>query len=377
MVSSVNKISFKKEEKGDFISTLRDRVNGYLNENKISSRADFSMYLKTSIFFLTVVSILTLICFFQNNSYIYLTLCILLGFFISTGTMNVVHDALHGAYLSSPKKNRVLGFLMDFIGVSSFYWKKEHTVDHHTFTNIKDFDADLDVPFILRLSPESKKIAIHKYQHIYAPFLYCLNFLHWAYVSDFKRIFRIFFIKSKDKPSVKEASFLVFFKLMHIALFVVWPLITFNNSWYVILLGYGFYLFSASLTMTTIFQLAHIVENVSFPSPSQDGKMINSFARHQLATTSNFATDSKIVDFLFGGLNFQVEHHLFPLICHVHLKKIAPIVEKTAKEFGLEYHKNKTFFQAVVSHFRTLKRLGTPEKVPHETSCRSVKTAKT
>jgi linoleoyl-CoA desaturase len=377
MSSSINKISFTKEEKGDFISALRDKVNLYMKENKISSRADFSMYLKSSVFLLIVLSLFSLLILFQNISYVFLPLSVAIGFFISTGSMNVVHDALHGAYLKNPQKNRLLGFLMDFIGVSSFYWKKEHTVDHHTFTNIKDFDADLDVPFILRLSPEAKKIAFHRYQHFYAPLLYCLNFFHWAYISDFKRIYHIVMGTAKEKPSSKEAFFLIFFKLIHICLFVVIPLLTFDNSWYIILMGYVFYLFSASLTMTTVFQLAHIVENVAFPTPTQEGKIANSFARHQLATTSNFATKSKIAEFLFGGLNFQIEHHLFPLLCHIHLRKIAPIVEQTAHEYGLEYHKNETFFKALKSHFATLKKLGALKPQTHDNpSCRSIKTAK-
>ena len=130
------KISFNKEEKCDFITTLRARVNDYLKENQISSKANFSMLFKTCVFLLIITLIFTLIVFCDQNTTLFLILSIFLGFFISTGTMNVVHDALHGAYLTSPKKNRALGFLMDFIGVSSFYWKKEHTVDHHTFTNI-------------------------------------------------------------------------------------------------------------------------------------------------------------------------------------------------------------------------------------------------
>jgi linoleoyl-CoA desaturase len=371
------KISFNKEEKCDFITTLRARVNDYLKENQISSKANFSMFFKTCVFFLIISLVLTLIVFFNQNLALFLILSTFLGFFVSTGSMNVVHDALHGAYLSSPKKNRALGFLMDFIGVSSFYWKKEHTVDHHTFTNINEHDADLDVPFILRLSPKSKKISLHRFQHLYAPFLYCLNFFHWAYISDFKRIYRILRGTSKENPSKLEACLLIFFKLLHIALFVILPMIVLNNNWYIILLGYVAYLFSASLTMTTIFQLAHIVENVSFPEPCVDGKINNSFAKHQLATTCNFATKSNVVGFLFGGLNFQIEHHLFPLLCHVHLKKIAPIVEKTAYEFGLTYHKNESLLGALKSHFRTLKQLGTDLQKAHEPSCRPIEATKT
>lgn len=358
MSSFTQKVSFTKDEKCEFITTLRDRVNTYLKQNNLSSKANKAMIIKSVSFALIVATLLWFLYYFQASSGLVILTWSLLGFFLSTGTMNVVHDALHGAYLNSPSKNRTLGFLMDLIGVSSFYWKKEHTIDHHTFTNIQNHDADLDVPFILRLSPEAPRYAIHKYQHFYAPFLYCLNFFHWAYVSDIKRIWKIMRGKSKENPSKKEVFFLMSFKVIHILLFIVLPCTFLSTPIWVTLIGYLCYLFTASLTMTTIFQLAHIVEGVAFPSPTLDGKISNSFAKHQLATTADFAPKSPWVNYLFGGLNFQIEHHLFPHLCHIHLHKISPIVEKTAKEFGLTYHQNPTFFAAIKSHFKILRMLG-------------------
>lgn len=283
-----------------------------------------------------------------------------MGFLVATGTMNIAHDALHGAYTSKPWANRALGFVMDFFGASSFYWKKEHTVDHHTFTNIAEHDADLDVPFLLRLCPKAPRHFFHRFQHWYAPLLYSLNLIRWVYVSDLKRIVQI--IRNRKNPSLtppkREIFLLCFFKLLHVFVFLALPMIVLTIPWWQVLLGYLSLLATTGITMTIIFQLAHIVENVAFPLPNEMGKIDNSFSKHQLATTSNFATKNKLVGFLFGGLNFQVEHHLFPHVCHIHLKELSPIVKETAEECGLPYYENKTFFGAIRSHFRTLKRLG-------------------
>jgi linoleoyl-CoA desaturase len=374
MKNKTQKITFKKEESCEFLTILRNRVIVYFSEKEIPLKADKSMILKSFTFMLLNLIVIYLLIYFQTSAPLFIILMSLLGFFMSTGTMNIIHDALHGAYLEDQKKNRILGFLMDLIGVSSYYWKKEHTVDHHTFTNINNHDSDLNVPFFLRITPEATYYPIHKFQHLYAPFLYCLNFFHWAYISDFKRIFKIFTIKCKNNPNKREAFFLITFKMLHIFLFLVSPPLFLDTSFIITFIGYIFYLFTASITMTTIFQLAHIVENVDFPLPEENGKITSSFAKHQLATTCNFAPKNKLVGFLFGGLNFQVEHHLFPHLCHVHLKKISPIVEQTAKEFGLPYHKNASFFGALKSHFKVLKKLGSKPLQNYATACGNIKT---
>ena len=76
-----------------------------------------------------------------------------------------------------------------------------------------------------------------------------------------------------------------------------------------------------------------------------------------METTVDFAPRSRLLAWYLGGLNFQVEHHLFSRVCHIHYPALAPIVKQTAREHGLPYHHNGTFLQAVGSHARTLYRL--------------------
>ncbi len=362
MSSDSKKISFTREEGCDFIRVLRARVNHYFQERGLSSKANRFMFCK-SIFMVCVMGLtFSLILMNLVGPWGLIGLNVLLGLVVSFGTMNIIHDALHGAYVSNAAVNRALGLLMDLFGTSSFYWRKEHTVDHHTFTNVIEHDADLDAPFLLRLCPDAPHHRFHRFQNWYAPFLYSLNLLRWVYFSDFKRLYLILSgaPTRAAKPSPLELFFMIGFKAIHIGLFLVLPMCILSMAWWQVLLGYVVFLATMGITVTLIFQLAHIVENVAFPTPNGDGKIENTFAKHQLTTTCNFARKNWLVTFLLGGLNFQIEHHIFPHICHTHLRKISPIVQMTAQEFGLPYHENPSFFSALRSHFRTLKRLGEP-----------------
>lgn len=360
MNSEIKKISFDNENKRDFHTILKQRVNHYFKENNISQKSNFRMNFK-ALFLMSIPFLGYGLLLSSNLSGLGMfALYAFIGFFLAIGTMNIAHDGLHGAYASRPFLNRILGLFMDICGASSFYWKKEHTVDHHTYTNIAEHDADLDVPFVLRLCPSAPYRPFHRFQNWYAPILYSLNLIHWVFVSDFKRLYRV--IKSRNtvhpRPSALEIVYFCVFKIIHITMFAIIPMVVLPFAWWNILIAYFCMLSLMGITLTIIFQLAHIVDNVAFPEPNNDGKMENSFLHHQLETTCNFGMKSKLVTFLFGGLNYQIEHHLFPNICHIHLPKIAPIVQATAKEFGLPYHENPSFFAALRSHFGTLKKMG-------------------
>lgn len=362
ITTEIKKVGFKKEEECPFNREMRHKVSLYFKERGLHSKANGRMFLK-SFFLIALVGItytLLISDFFGTLGFF--IIYVLFGFLAAAATMNIAHDALHNAYFNNQKANRLLGLVMDLFGASSFYWKKEHTQDHHTFTNVNGHDADLDVPFLLRLCPDAKRRPFHRFQHWYAPFLYSLNLIRWVYYSDVKRILSIFIhreIQAK-KISLTETLLLLLFKCLHIGVFLLIPIASLSITWWVVMLGYLCFLSMAGLTLTVIFQLAHIVDHVAFPLPSDEGKLQFSFAKHQLMTTSNFATKNKLVNFLFGGLNFQVEHHLFPQVSHIHLRNIAPIVRKTAAEIGLPYHENPTFFAALKAHFRMLKKLGRP-----------------
>ena len=253
-----------------------------------------------------------------------------------------------------------MGNIIFLVGGNSNNWKTQHNVLHHTFTNITGVDEDID-SVALRLSPHQKWRKAYKNQHIYAWFLYGLMTILWSTTKDFNQIVRYHrkgLLKQQNINFNAEIAKLIITKAVYYLLFLVIPLLFFPGPWYLILLGYILMHYVAGFILAIVFQPAHVLPDVKYPMPNPKGTVENNWAIHQLETTTDFAQDNKILSWFLGGLNFQVEHHLFPNICHVHYKKLAKIVRETAKEYNLPYHCEKTFSAAIVKHGKMLKKLG-------------------
>lgn len=355
VAEKIKKIRFKQGSDAQFYDTVKNRVGEEFAKRGLSYNANAEMYLKSAIMVIAYLSIYFSIISNYFGAVGVIVLYGLLGLAKGLMGFNLTHDALHGSYSSNTTVNRILGYTFDFNGTSSLIWKIAHNVHHHTYTNIPGFDEDIDKAIWLRLSPKDRLYWFHRFQHWYAPVLYCLTGLNWVFVSDYTWFIRE---AAKRKISKKDIAIFLTFKLINLFLFIIYPLIHLNVAWWVVILGYLCLQFVGGLTIALIFQLAHIVEPVKYFEPNEEGQMRHNWAIHEMYTTSNFATNNKVLSTIVGGLNFQVEHHLFPYICHVHYKIIAPIVKKTAEEFGIPYYEQPTFFAALRSHFRTLKMLG-------------------
>lgn len=286
----------------------------------------------------------------------------LMGFGMSGVGMSVMHDAAHGAYHRSPKVNDFIASSIYLISGNLTTWRLQHNVLHHTYTNIEGLDDDLDTHGLLRLHPDQPLKKSHRYQVWYAPFLYSLLTLNWVTMKDFAQLIRYQkegVAKLSDADLRKEWIKLIYTKVIYFGLFLVLPLIFLSASWYVIILGFVVMHLIAGFVLSFVFQLAHVVDHVEVSHLPEDGKpMDDEFLAHQLKTTSDFARRSKLVGWFVGGLNFQVEHHLFPHICHIHYPALSEIVRDTAKEFGLPYYEHKTLWQAVQAHLNSLRIYG-------------------
>ncbi|MBD3636615.1 MAG: acyl-CoA desaturase [Crocinitomicaceae bacterium] len=276
---------------------------------------------------------------------------------ISIG-MNVMHDANHGAFSKQKFWNKHLALSLNLVGANAKLWCVQHNVLHHTYTNIHTVDDDINPPFILRLSPTSKRYKIHRFQHIYAWFVYGLTTLSWITTKDFINFFRY-----KKMGLIKDKTFLeilkmVIWKLVYYAFALVLPIIFLPVSPWIVVLAFISMHFVVGLFTTIIFQLAHVVPETYFPTPNSSGKIENDWCLHQLQTTANFAPKSKIMSWFIGGLNYQIEHHLFPKVSHIHYRNISEIVRKTAQEFNIQYNVQTNLYQAIKGHARLLKSLG-------------------
>ena len=230
---------------------------------------------------------------------------------------------------------------------------------HHTYTNIEGYDEDIEPKAVLRLSKTAPLKKIHRFQHIYAFFLYCLMTISRT-ANDLGQLIRYNksgITKQQGSTPKKEMTKMILTKAAYLGIIVL-PMIFSGFSWWLILIGFLVMHFTAGIFMSTVFQMAHLVEEAEQPVPNEEGVIDNEWAIHELETTANFSRKSRLFGWIIGGLNYQIEHHLFPGICHIHYRAISPIVERTAKEFGLRYNENRTFFSAIGSHVRMLRALG-------------------
>lgn len=254
---------------------------------------------------------------------------------------------------------------LDLVGASSLVWKLQHNVLHHSYTNIDEHDDDINAPFFLRFSPNAPLNKLHRYQHLYAWFFYSLSTLSWVTAKDFIRLKRYYnkgLVKNEQEYK-KAILILIAHKLIYFACILGLPIIFSPFSSGLIILGFILMHFVTGFTITMVFQIAHIVEDVNFPLPNEFGVVEGERILHQLATTCNFAPNNKLLFWFIGGLNFQVEHHLFPDICHVHYYEISKIVKQTAEEFNVPYHSKPHFIPAVFDHFKMLYLLGRTPKL--------------
>jgi linoleoyl-CoA desaturase len=341
-----------------FFIELKHRVNAYFTEKGIQSTGNFSLYLKSIIMLPAFVLIYVHLVFFTPPNGLAIFECILLGSLVAGIGFNIMHDGAHGSYSGNKLLNSFAAYTLNVLGGSAFMWNIKHNVVHHAYTNIDGVDSDLEFKPLLRMCPSQKKLGIHKYQHIYVWFLYCLLYVFWIFVTDYKKYFsRNVGPVHIKKMTISEHIQFWSFKAFHYTMIFVLP-IAYLGFWHAII-GYVLFAFTAGFVLSIVFQLAHIVEETSFPEiNTTTGRMDDSWAVHQLKTTANFATKSRAISWFVGGLNFQVEHHLFPKISHVHYPAINKIVKRTCKEFGVEYHEYPNLVTALSSHATFLRAVG-------------------
>jgi len=351
-------IYFSTDSNNAFLADVRKEIDVYFKLKKISKTANGWIHFKTLMFLFSCVF---LYCILLNGWFPILPRLLIwtvFGMNQALIAVNVGHDALHGSYFDSPLANKILGFLAyDCLGLSSYIWKQTHNREHHTYTNIAGADPDIDKPGILRLSPHAPYYKIHRFQYLYVWILYAFVSLNWIFYADYTHLWKL----RKNVP-LRESILFFCFKILNICVMLVLPLLFSPMEPWIVLSGFMLLHCAAGLTVSIIFQLAHVVENVEFPLPDKDGAIPVAWGVHEMMTTSNFANANKLVTYLTGGLNFQIEHHLAPKISHCHYPQLSKIVRANAKKHKLPYHEYFTTRAAILSHAKFLKKLGSFSK---------------
>lgn len=342
----------------NFRKTLNERVNAFLHDNNLPARDVPAMYLKTAIMLAWWLGAYLLLLLGQFPPLINLALCVVWALAIAGIGFNVMHDANHNGYSDSPRANRLLSLSAELLGMSGFRWRTKHNVWHHTYTNIAGYDDDVETYGLMRLTPRAPWRPLFKAQAWYFPVIY--SFIGFDFIL---RDFLMAIVGKSDAnhvyPKMSTADKATFWigKLLYIVIMFVLPLLVF--PWWQVLIGYVFVMLTVGLLLGVVFQLAHIGEEAAFPEPTGNPPHIaNEWAVHQVQTTMDFAPRNRLLSWYIGGLNYQIEHHLLPHICHLNYPKLAPIVAATCAEFDLRYTCHPTWRAAFAAHWQKLQRLG-------------------
>lgn len=358
-------IRFSRKDPAQFFKTLRQRVNGYFVEKEVEKTGDFRMYFKTFVILFSFLGSYTLLLTGVFSGWLALIPYVFLGFSVALIGLCIMHDANHGSYSKYPWVNNVMSYSMNLVGASNFTWKIQHNILHHSYTNVYHLDEDIDDKPFLRLSPHGKLKKYHRFQHVYAFLLYCFATLSWVLSKDFRQLYhynKSGLTRQSGFNPTKETIEMIVSKSIYYFYIIGLPILA-GVHWAIVILGFVIMHAIAGFLITVVFQLAHVVEGPEHFEAEENGSSDNTWAIHQIRTTANFSTKNKFITWCVGGLNFQIEHHLFPSICHVHYPEVAKIVKQTVEEFGLPYHEYQKLGRAVYSHVKVLKSFGNGQEL--------------
>ena len=325
------------------------------------------MYFKTATILAWFISAYVLLLFVATSWWMILPLAIILGVSIAAVGFNIQHDGGHRAYSDHQWVNKIMALTLDMMGGSSYLWDWKHNSIHHTYPNIDGQDEDIDVGMLARLSPHQKRFWFHRLQGIYLWLLYGFLAIKWHFFDDFYNI-ASGRIGAHKVPRPRGKDLLIFIggKVVFFSLAFGIPMLL--HPWWAAISVYAIAAFVSGVVLSVVFQLAHCVQEAAFPAPVRmaDGgeRMQTEWAVHQVQTTVDFAQRNFLLCWFLGGLNFQIEHHLFSRICHVHYPALSKVVEQACGEFGVRYASHTSFFAALASHFRWLVIMGRPQLRP-------------
>ncbi len=348
------------ERQRQFAAAVRKNVNDYFKSKGISTKGNFSLFIQTATMLAIYLAPFVLMLTVQLKPWVALFMTVIMGIGLAGIGMCVMHDGVHGSFSTKEWVNKMTGATLYLLGAYVLNWKIQHNVLHHTYTNIDGYDQDIASRGPIRFSQHASLKKIHRYQYIYAFFFYGFTSLSKV-IKDFTQLIeykREGLMRHNRIPPTLEYLKMLIIKSIYLFVFIGLPLLFTNFSWWQVALGFLLMHWSAGVILSVVFQMAHVVEGALQPIPNKDGIVASDWAVHQLHSTSDFARNNLFLNWYIGGLNFQIEHHLFPNISHVHYRKIAPIVESTAKEFGFFYNLKPSFLAAFKSHVKRLKELG-------------------
>jgi linoleoyl-CoA desaturase len=340
-----------------FFQSLKASADQYFKENNLKKTGNWKLYHKAVILIPLAIFLYIFLLIGTYTPLAGIGLSVLMGLTLVSIAFNIMHDACHGSYSRKKWVNYALGLTMNALGSNAFIWKLKHNVVHHTYTNVDGIDDDIAKSPVLRHCPTQQWVPMHRFQYVYMFFLYSISTILWVFLTDNIKYFSKKIVVTDMKMSTAEHVIFWATKVLYIVFYGVLPIML--VGWQAWLVGYLIVNATMGLTLSIVFQLAHIVEKTAFEVAEEKPKVIEcEWAIHEIKTTANFAPNNKALSWFVGGLNYQVEHHLFPRVSHIHYPALSHIVKEHCRKFNLPYHSYPTMTEAVVSHIRVMKTLG-------------------
>jgi linoleoyl-CoA desaturase len=351
------KLSFNNRN-NVFFQSLKSSAEQYFKDNHLNRTGNWKLYSKTIILISTAIVIYASLLFLKMPVLWGILLSSLFGFILACIGFNVMHDANHGSYSSKKWVNSLFGYSLNALGGNAYIWKFKHNILHHTYTNVDGLDDDIAKSPLMRQCTSQKWVPAHRFQHIYVIMVYAISSFAWIFLMDFDKYFKQkIYTTPIQKISTGEHIIFWLTKTLYVLFYIVIPVIF--VGWQAWAIGFTLLHIFMGSTLAIVFQLAHVVEDTEFEFSGMDDKIIESeWAVHEVKSTANFAPRNKIITWLVGGLNFQIEHHLFPRVSHIHYPALSKIVAAKCKEFDIPYRTFPTMTAAMISHFKTMKQLG-------------------
>jgi len=363
----MEKVRFNNREDRSFFVLVSKRTQEYFKETGKSPFADGFWWGKVAVILTLMIGSYTLMITEVVQGFWFYTAMILMVHLMGVAFgFNAAHDASHGALFRNKKLNYIFLRGFDIVGISGYLWTIKHVKSHHKYTNVAGFDADIAQQKLIRLSPLTPILPHHKYQRFYAPLVYGNFTLFLVLIKDFMMLFQSQIGAEKDlKHPFKEVALIIGSKLFYLSYAVIIPCLVLDLSVGMVLLGWYLSHLVAGFAAVMILLPVHLVDDTIFPETNDQDVLPNNWPNHQVDCTSDFAVNSPLVTWLCGGLNLHLAHHLCPTICHVHYPKLTEIIKDAAEETGLHY-KSNSWWEAIVSHWRFLRKMAKEENPYHQ-----------
>jgi linoleoyl-CoA desaturase len=357
MTTTTTAASLHYAPAGAFHADLKRAVDGYFVRTGRSPRGGLALGVQGLVLLTWLGGSWALLVFAGPGPVTAVLLAISTGLAVAGVGFGVMHDANHGASSGRRWLNRLLAYSVDLIGGSSYLWRQRHNLLHHTWPNVAGLDADGDAGAFLRLAPTQPLRWAHRWQWLYAWPLYGIFALKWWVADDWKELAsgRVGG-HAYARPRGRELAFLLLGKLAFYGWAIVVPF-----ALHPTLAALGLWLLAsatAGVVLSTVFQLAHCVEDTAHPDARGGLALGEDWAAHQVRATVDFARGNRLLGWYVGGLNFQVEHHLFPKVSHVHYRALSPLVEEVCRAHGVPFQARPTLRAAVAANLRWLRALG-------------------